>query len=119
MRGLAFHPAEAALLTASEDGTLKLWNLQKTVAAKKWVLGIPGGGAGVPPPPPGVDVPPFLCFLLFFWCFPSRRNAALDVEPVYAFRGHRWGLAAPRGDWDPPGRALGSPMTPSHPVLSP
>uniref|UniRef100_H9GIB2 Striatin 4 n=1 Tax=Anolis carolinensis TaxID=28377 RepID=H9GIB2_ANOCA len=33
------------------DGTLKLWNLQKTVAAKK--------------------------------------NAALDVEPVYAFRAHR------------------------------
>eukprot|EP00075_Anas_platyrhynchos_P013624 XP_027302877.1 striatin-4 [Anas platyrhynchos] len=53
VRGLAFHPAEAALLTASEDSTLKLWNLQKTVAAKK--------------------------------------NAALDVEPVYAFRGHRWG----------------------------
>uniref|UniRef100_A0A493T5Y7 Striatin 4 n=1 Tax=Anas platyrhynchos platyrhynchos TaxID=8840 RepID=A0A493T5Y7_ANAPP len=51
VRGLAFHPAEAALLTASEDSTLKLWNLQKTVAAKK--------------------------------------NAALDVEPVYAFRGHR------------------------------
>uniref|UniRef100_A0A8B9N2M8 Striatin-4 n=1 Tax=Accipiter nisus TaxID=211598 RepID=A0A8B9N2M8_9AVES len=51
VRGLAFHPAEAALLTASEDGTLKLWNLQKPVAPKK--------------------------------------NAALDVEPVYAFRGHR------------------------------
>lgn len=39
VRGLAFHPAEAALLTASEDGTLKLWNLQKPVAPKKWVLG--------------------------------------------------------------------------------
>ncbi|XP_074932478.1 striatin-4 [Phalacrocorax aristotelis] len=51
VRGLAFHPAEAALLTASEDGTLKLWNLQKPIAPKK--------------------------------------NAALDVEPVYAFRGHR------------------------------
>ncbi|NXV80540.1 STRN4 protein, partial [Atlantisia rogersi] len=51
VRGLAFHPAEAALLTASEDGTLKLWNLQKPVTPKK--------------------------------------NAALDVEPVYAFRGHR------------------------------
>uniref|UniRef100_A0A8C3JZQ1 Striatin 4 n=1 Tax=Calidris pygmaea TaxID=425635 RepID=A0A8C3JZQ1_9CHAR len=51
VRGLAFLPAEAALVTASEDGTLKLWNLQKPVAPKK--------------------------------------NAALDVEPVYAFRGHR------------------------------
>ncbi|KYO40156.1 hypothetical protein Y1Q_0019053 [Alligator mississippiensis] len=51
IRALAFHHAEAALVTASEDGTLKLWNLQKTVAAKK--------------------------------------NTALDVEPVYAFRAHR------------------------------
>ncbi|XP_015279596.1 PREDICTED: striatin-4 [Gekko japonicus] len=51
IRALVFHHAESALVTASEDGTLKLWNLQKTVAAKK--------------------------------------NAALDVEPVYAFRGHR------------------------------
>ncbi|XP_077174583.1 striatin-4 [Paroedura picta] len=51
IRALVFHHAESALITASEDGTLKLWNLQKTVAAKK--------------------------------------NAALDVEPVYAFRGHR------------------------------
>ncbi|XP_042296438.1 striatin-4 isoform X2 [Sceloporus undulatus] len=51
IRALAFHHVESALVTASEDGTLKLWNLQKTVAAKK--------------------------------------NAALDVEPVYAFRAHR------------------------------
>ncbi|XP_029474997.1 striatin-4 isoform X1 [Rhinatrema bivittatum] len=51
IRALVFHHAESALVTASEDGTLKLWNLQKTVTAKK--------------------------------------NAALDVEPVYAFRGHR------------------------------
>nr|XP_056702126.1 striatin-4 isoform X1 [Euleptes europaea] len=51
IRALVFHHVESALITASEDGTLKLWNLQKTVAAKK--------------------------------------NAALDVEPVYAFRAHR------------------------------
>uniref|UniRef100_A0A8C4Y0L9 Striatin 4 n=1 Tax=Gopherus evgoodei TaxID=1825980 RepID=A0A8C4Y0L9_9SAUR len=51
IRALVFHHTESALVTASEDGTLKLWNLQKTVAAKK--------------------------------------NAALDVEPVYAFRAHR------------------------------
>uniref|UniRef100_A0A8D0GBH1 Striatin 4 n=1 Tax=Sphenodon punctatus TaxID=8508 RepID=A0A8D0GBH1_SPHPU len=50
IRALGFHHVESALVTASEDGTLKLWNLQKTVAAKK--------------------------------------NAALDVEPVYAFRAH-------------------------------
>ena len=43
VRGIAFHPTEPALLTASEDGTVKLWNLQKAVTAKKWVL---GGGWG-------------------------------------------------------------------------
>lgn len=32
---MAFHPTEAALVTASEDHTLKLWNLQRTVPAKK------------------------------------------------------------------------------------
>ncbi len=37
VRALAFHPVEPVLITASEDHTLKLWNLQKTVPAKKWV----------------------------------------------------------------------------------
>uniref|UniRef100_A0A8C7UBS8 Striatin n=1 Tax=Oncorhynchus mykiss TaxID=8022 RepID=A0A8C7UBS8_ONCMY len=35
IRGLAFHPVEPVLVTASEDHTLKLWNLQKTAPAKK------------------------------------------------------------------------------------
>ncbi|KAG1667331.1 Striatin-3 [Nymphon striatum] len=35
VRALAFHPSESVLITASEDHTLKLWNLQKTVPAKK------------------------------------------------------------------------------------
>ncbi|KAJ8944222.1 hypothetical protein NQ318_001642 [Aromia moschata] len=35
VRALAFHPTEHVLITASEDHTLKLWNLQKTVPAKK------------------------------------------------------------------------------------
>ncbi|XP_074845783.1 striatin isoform X3 [Carettochelys insculpta] len=35
IRGLAFHPAEPVLITASEDHTLKMWNLQKTAPAKK------------------------------------------------------------------------------------
>uniref|UniRef100_A0A6Q2WQ09 Striatin n=1 Tax=Esox lucius TaxID=8010 RepID=A0A6Q2WQ09_ESOLU len=35
IRGLAFHPVEPVLITASEDHTLKLWNLQKTAPAKK------------------------------------------------------------------------------------
>ncbi|XP_067895456.1 striatin-3 isoform X2 [Heterodontus francisci] len=34
VRALAFHPVEPVLVTASEDHTLKLWNLQKTVPAK-------------------------------------------------------------------------------------
>ena len=44
VRSVAFHPSEPALLTASEDGTMKLWNLQKGGGAKKWVMG--GGGWG-------------------------------------------------------------------------
>ncbi|CAM1308836.1 STRN (predicted), partial [Pycnogonum litorale] len=35
VRALSFHPVEPVLITASEDHTLKLWNLQKTVPAKK------------------------------------------------------------------------------------
>ncbi|VVC93879.1 unnamed protein product [Leptidea sinapis] len=35
VRAVAFHPTEPALVTASEDHTLKLWNLQRTVPAKK------------------------------------------------------------------------------------
>lgn len=35
VRALAFHPVEPVLITASEDHTLKLWNLLKTAPAKK------------------------------------------------------------------------------------
>lgn len=37
VRSLAFHPVEPLLVTASEDQTLKLWNLHKTAPAKKSV----------------------------------------------------------------------------------
>ncbi|KAJ8046016.1 Striatin-3 [Holothuria leucospilota] len=37
VRSLAFHPEDTVLITGSEDHTLKLWNLQKTVPAKKAV----------------------------------------------------------------------------------
>ncbi|XP_066510979.1 striatin-4 [Hoplias malabaricus] len=50
IRSLKFHPSQAVLLTASEDGTLKLWNLNKAMHSKK--------------------------------------NAALDIEPIYTFRAH-------------------------------
>ncbi|XP_014234227.1 striatin [Trichogramma pretiosum] len=35
VRALVFHPTEPVLITASDDHTLKLWNLHKTVPAKK------------------------------------------------------------------------------------
>ncbi|XP_023183540.1 striatin isoform X4 [Xiphophorus maculatus] len=35
IRALTFHPVEPVLITASEDHTLKMWNLQKTAPAKK------------------------------------------------------------------------------------
>ncbi|XP_014206120.1 striatin-4 isoform X2 [Copidosoma floridanum] len=35
VRALVFHPTEPVLITGSDDHTLKLWNLQKTVPAKK------------------------------------------------------------------------------------
>lgn len=35
VRSLVFHPTDPVLITASDDHTLKLWNLQKTVPAKK------------------------------------------------------------------------------------
>jgi len=50
IRSLGFHPTEPVLITASEDQTLKMWNLQKATTCKK--------------------------------------STALDVEPVYTFRGH-------------------------------
>uniref|UniRef100_A0A674C1Q8 Striatin n=1 Tax=Salmo trutta TaxID=8032 RepID=A0A674C1Q8_SALTR len=34
IRGLAFHPVEPVLVTASEDHTLKMWNLQKSAPTK-------------------------------------------------------------------------------------
>lgn len=35
IRALTFHPVDPVLITASEDHTLKMWNLQKTTPAKK------------------------------------------------------------------------------------
>ncbi|KAF4803374.1 Striatin-4 [Turdus rufiventris] len=73
VRALAFVPCHPALVTASEDATLKLWNLQKPLVPKK--------------------------------------SAALDVEPVYAFRGHRGpvlAVAVAAGDSGDSGASGGS-----------
>lgn len=109
VRGLAFHPAEAALLTASEDGTLKLWNLQKTVAAKKWVLGIPGGGLVSPHPLQVWTCPPFCAFYYFFGVFPpagTRRWTWSRSTPSAGTGGgwrHPEEIGTPRGElWGPP-----------------
>ncbi|XP_065301254.2 striatin-3 isoform X1 [Dermacentor albipictus] len=64
VRALAFHPVDSVLITASEDHTLKLWNLQKTVPAKNLLCHINS---------------PLLA---------NCTTAALDVEPVYTFRAH-------------------------------
>lgn len=37
VRALVFHPTDPVLITGSDDHTLKLWNLHKTVPAKKYV----------------------------------------------------------------------------------
>ena len=41
VRCLVFHPTEHMLITGSEDHTLKLWNLQKTITTKKFQFQLP------------------------------------------------------------------------------
>ncbi|XP_078491586.1 striatin-3 [Ciona intestinalis] len=50
IRAIRFLPNESSVITASEDHTMKLWNLNKPL--------------------------------------PSKKTQALDVEPIYSFRGH-------------------------------
>ena len=38
VRSLAFHPYASALITGSEDNTLKLWSLQRNSQMKKFVF---------------------------------------------------------------------------------
>ncbi|OWK15697.1 hypothetical protein Celaphus_00004643 [Cervus elaphus hippelaphus] len=114
IRSLAFHHSQSALLTASEDGTLKLWNLQKAVTAKKNaaldvepihafrahrgpVLAVAMGSHSEYCYSGGADA------RIHSWKIPdlnmdpydgygedsSLPNAALDVEPIHAFRAHR------------------------------
>uniref|UniRef100_A0A3B3ZYI8 Striatin N-terminal domain-containing protein n=1 Tax=Periophthalmus magnuspinnatus TaxID=409849 RepID=A0A3B3ZYI8_9GOBI len=40
IRAMTFHPSQAVLLTASEDGTLKLWNLNKAMHSKNAALDV-------------------------------------------------------------------------------
>ncbi|KAL7077091.1 hypothetical protein ACQ4LE_003688 [Meloidogyne hapla] len=67
IRAMQFHPIEPVLITASEDGTAKLWDLNNSsVGGKTCGSGTyDDGGKG----------------------FPSTGIA--DIEPLYTFRGHR------------------------------
>lgn len=91
IRALTFHPNQAVLLTASEDGTLKLWNLNKAMHSKKWA------------PQEQCICSKSICAATQAWNWSLsqvekiksslHRNAALDVEPIYTFRAHRWVLS--------------------------
>jgi striatin 1/3/4 len=86
VRALGFHPTEPVLITASEDQTLKLWNLQKTIPAKKSA---------------SLDVEPV-------YTFRAHRGAvlSLDISPVgdYVFSGGQdatirvWNMPNPNVD---------------------
>ena len=76
IRSLRFHATEPLLITASEDETLKLWNLNKTQPSKS---------------KQSINETVFdLYFLLFFLDKQQVNtvNATLDLEPVYTYRGH-------------------------------
>uniref|UniRef100_A0A7E4W249 Striatin domain-containing protein n=1 Tax=Panagrellus redivivus TaxID=6233 RepID=A0A7E4W249_PANRE len=73
VRAIQFHPVEPVLITASEDGTAKLWNLAENKANEPQKGAQITGAAGI-----------------------------MDVEPVYTFRGHKSAILSidmsPTGD---------------------
>nr|CAD2191678.1 unnamed protein product [Meloidogyne enterolobii] len=74
IRAMQFHPIEPVLITASEDGTAKLWDLNSSSVGSKT-----GGGGGNYDDGSGKG-------------FPSTGIA--DIEPLYTFRGHRGAILA-------------------------
>lgn len=75
IRVMQFHPVEPVLITASEDGTAKLWNLGATSTKSEAVKGAQA---------------------------PSPSAAVTELEPTYTFRGHHGPILAmdmsPTGD---------------------
>lgn len=63
IRAMQFHPVEPVLITASEDGTAKLWDL---------TLGAP---TGKPQQQQHQGT--------------QAGSGVVDIEPIYTFRGHR------------------------------
>uniref|UniRef100_A0A915E510 Striatin N-terminal domain-containing protein n=1 Tax=Ditylenchus dipsaci TaxID=166011 RepID=A0A915E510_9BILA len=85
IRAMQFHPMEPVLVTASEDGTAKLWDLSGSHAGGTIKSNSGDGAAGLSkaaqnPPSTGI----------------------VDVEPIYTFRGHKGPILAmdmsPTGD---------------------
>jgi striatin 1/3/4 len=66
VRGMHFHPVEPLLITAGEDGTAKMWNLNAKVPTE--------GAKNAQVVPSAVGI--------------------VDVEPIYTFRGHKGPILA-------------------------
>uniref|UniRef100_A0A1I7XP08 WD_REPEATS_REGION domain-containing protein n=1 Tax=Heterorhabditis bacteriophora TaxID=37862 RepID=A0A1I7XP08_HETBA len=63
IRAMQFHPVEPVLITASEDGTAKLWNLEHSKDKQ---------------------VAPYFKYYLYL----AANTGSTEFEPVYTFRGH-------------------------------
>uniref|UniRef100_A0AAQ5X6U7 Striatin-3 n=1 Tax=Amphiprion ocellaris TaxID=80972 RepID=A0AAQ5X6U7_AMPOC len=95
VRALAFHPVEPCLVTVSEDHTLKLWNLTKTVPAKNGpVLSLAMTSSGEQCFSGGIDS------TIQWWNIPSSNVDPYDTyDPSVlagSWTGHTdgvWGLA--------------------------
>ncbi|KRY89935.1 Striatin, partial [Trichinella pseudospiralis] len=74
VRAVAFHPVDPVIVSASEDGTVKLWNLQKAL----------------------VSSGPIHTAM-------NSKSSSQDLEPVYTFRGHEGPVLcmclSPTGDY--------------------
>ncbi|KRZ84943.1 Striatin-3 [Trichinella sp. T8] len=76
VRTIAFHPVDPVIVSASEDGTVKLWNLQKALVS---------------------------CGPMYSTAGNSKSSSSQDLEPVYTFRGHEGPVLcmclSPTGDY--------------------
>lgn len=93
IRALSFHPVEPVLITASEDHTLKMWNLQKTAPAKKWDMLNNSKITSAQPP---------LMFFFFyqFLLFSAKRNGTklsfLWINCSFRICSIRWPILRPQ-----------------------
>lgn len=78
IRAMQFHPVEPVLITASEDGTAKLWNLNSSSVGGSSKSGSGSGSDGSGKASQ----------------FPQPATGIIDIEPLYTFRGHRGPILA-------------------------